>query len=151
MISRSFVAALAIWLSAISADAQSGAPFAQLSALAYRLVPDFFQLPNEWHFSEVSGVAIDSQRHIFVFQRAAPMLSEFDANGKFLREIAAGLFTHPHGLRIDAEDNIWTTDDGSHLVLKLNRDGRPLLVLGRKGVAAEADWLFNEPTDVAFD
>ncbi len=108
---------------------QRAAPPPQVSALPYRVVPDFFQLPNEWHFGEVSGVAIDSHRHIFVFQRAAPMLSEFDANGKFLREIGAGLFTHPHGLRIDAQDNIWTTDDGSHLVLKLNHDGRPLLVL----------------------
>jgi hypothetical protein len=127
------------------------APLTQVSALPYRVVPDFFQFPREWHFGEISAVAIDSQRHIFVFQRAAPMLSEFDPNGKFVREIGAGLFIHPHGLRIDAEDNIWTTDDGSHLVLKLSHDGRPLLVLGRKGVAAEADWLFNEPTDVAFD
>jgi DNA-binding beta-propeller fold protein YncE len=151
MISRSFITALGILLSSISADAQSAAPLMQVSALPYRVVPDFFQLPGEWHFGEVSAVAIDSQGHIFVFQRVTPMLSEFDTNGKFLREVAAGLFIHPHGLRIDAEDNIWTTDDGSHLVLKLNHDGRPLLVLGRKGVAAEADWLFNEPTDLAFD
>jgi DNA-binding beta-propeller fold protein YncE len=146
MISRSFATALIMLLSSIIA-----APLTQVPALPYRVVPDFFQFPAEWHFGEVSGVAIDSQRHIFIFQRAAPMLSEFDTNGKFLREIGAGLFTHPHGLRIDVEDHIWTTDDGSHLVLKLNHDGRPLLVLGRKGVAAEADWLFNEPTDVAFD
>jgi hypothetical protein len=64
--------------------------------------------------------------------------------------IGNGLFTHPHGLRIDDADNIWTTDDGSHLVLKLSPAGRVLLVLGRKETAAEADWLFNQPTDVAF-
>ncbi len=151
MISRSFAAPLAFLLLSVIANAQNAARRTEVLALPYRVVPNFFQLPNEWHFGEVSGVAIDSQRHIFVFQRAAPMLSEFDTNGKFVREIGAGLFTHPHGLRIDAQDNIWTTDDGSHLVLKLNHDGRPLLVLGRKGVAAEANWLFNEPTDVAFD
>jgi DNA-binding beta-propeller fold protein YncE len=133
------------------AVAGADAPFAQVPTLSYRAVPNFFQTPKEWHFGEVSGVAIDSRGHIFIFQRVTPMLSEFDANGKFLREIGPGLFTHPHGLRIDPEDNIWTTDDGSNLVLKLAHDGRPLLVLGRKGVAAEADWLFNEPTDIAFD
>lgn len=144
-------ALLVLFLSTTASVAETEVPVAQVPALSYRVVPDFFQYPHEWHFGEVSGVAVNSQGHIFVFQRAAPMLSEFDRSGKFLREIGAGLFTHPHGLRIDAQDNIWTTDDGSHLVLKLDHDGRPLLVLGRKGVAAEADWLFNEPTDIAFD
>jgi len=145
------IGSLVLSLSAIVSVAETNSPASQVAGLPYRVVPDFFHWPNEWHFGEVSGVASDSQGHIFVFQRTTPMLSEFDGSGKFLREVGAGLFTHPHGLRIDAEDNIWTTDDGSHLVLKLDHNGRPLLVLGRKGVAAEADWLFNEPTDVAFD
>ena len=78
------------------------------------------------------------------------MLAEYDESGKFLRSIGDGLFTHPHGLRIDHDDNLWITDDGSHLVLKLSPQGHVLLVLGRKDVAAESDWLFNQPTDVAF-
>jgi DNA-binding beta-propeller fold protein YncE len=78
------------------------------------------------------------------------MLSEYDEHGTYLRTIGDGLFTHPHGLRVDQDDNLWTTDDGSHLVLKLSQAGHVLLVLGRKGVAAESDWLFNQPTDVAF-
>jgi DNA-binding beta-propeller fold protein YncE len=153
MIARSLflTGLLILFISSITLVEATDAPFAQVPALSYRAVPNFFQMPKEWHFGEVSGVAIDSRGHIFIFQRTAPMLSEFDGDGKFLREIGAGLFTHPHGLRIDPDDNIWTTDDGSHLVLKLDHDGRPLLVLGRKGVAAEADWLFNEPTDIACD
>jgi DNA-binding beta-propeller fold protein YncE len=118
--------------------------------LPYRVIPDFFKLPEDWHPGEVSCVALNSKGNIFVFQRAKPMLAEFDPNGKFLREIGSGLFAHPHGLRIDGEDNIWTTDDGDHLVLKLTPEGRVLLVLGRRGTPAEADWLFNQPTDVAF-
>ena len=76
--------------------------------------------------------------------------SEYDEHGTYLRSLGEGLFTHPHGLRVDEDDNLWTTDDGSHLVLKLSPAGGVLLVLGRKGVAAESDWLFNQPTDVAF-
>jgi sugar lactone lactonase YvrE len=99
---------------------------------------------------EASAVALSSKGHIFLFQRAEPMLAEYDENGSYLRSLGSGLFTHPHGLRIDKDDNLWTTDDGSHLVLKLSSAGRVLLVLGRKNVAAESDWLFNQPTDVAF-
>jgi DNA-binding beta-propeller fold protein YncE len=99
---------------------------------------------------EASGVALNSKGHIYLFQRAKPMLSEYDETGEYLRSVGDGLFTHPHGLRIDPDDNLWTTDDGSHLVLKLSPAGRVLLVLGRKDLAAEAEWLFNRPTDIAF-
>ena len=118
--------------------------------LGYRVVADFFHQPDGMTMGEASGVALNSKGHIFLFQRATPMLSEYDEHGTYLRSIGEGLFTHPHGLRIDGEDNLWTTDDGSHVVLKLSPAGRVLLVLGRKNVAAESDWLFNQPTDVAF-
>jgi streptogramin lyase len=124
--------------------------FVPVPELAYRVVPDFFQLPAGMNFGEASGVALDSKGHIFLFHRAKSMLVEFDSSGKFLRSLGEGLFDHPHGLRIDKDDNIWTTDDGNHLVLKLDRDGRVLLVLGRKDWGAEGDWVFNKPTDVAF-
>ena len=124
--------------------------FYPVPELGYHVIPDFFHAQDGINVGEASGVALNSQGHIFLFQRAQPMLAEYDERGIFLRSIGEGLFTHPHGLRIDDDDNLWTTDDGSHLVLKLSREGRVLLVLGRKGVAAESDWLFNQPTDVAF-
>lgn len=144
--------AIAFWLLAgRAALSQTGSPeFSPVPELPYRTVTNFFQLPAGMSFGEASGVALDSKGHIFVFHRAKPMLVEFDADGRFRRAIGDGLFDHPHGLRIDADDNIWTTDDGNHLVLKLDHDGRVLLVLGRKNSGAEADWLFNGPTDVAF-
>jgi DNA-binding beta-propeller fold protein YncE len=152
MIARSLAQAVTfLGFAAMNASAQNAATIKPVPALAYRAVPDFFKIPSAMNFGEVSGVALNSEGHIFVFQRRKPMLIEFDHDGKYLREIGDGLFDHPHGLRIDADDNIWTTDDGSHLVLKLDKNGRVLLVLGRRGEAAEADWLFNLPTDVAFD
>jgi DNA-binding beta-propeller fold protein YncE len=78
------------------------------------------------------------------------MLTEYDGNGNYVQSLGEGIFSHPHGLRIDADDNIWTTDDGSHLVLKLTPQGDVLLVLGRINTGAEGDWLFNKPADVAF-
>ena len=117
--------------------------------LNYKPVPDFFKLPPGLNFGEVPAVALDSEGHIFVFTRGHQPLMEFDSSGKFIRSIGDGLFTRPHGLRIDANGNIWTVDVASHLVLKLNREGRVLLVLGRKDYAGEEDWAFNRPTDVA--
>jgi len=124
--------------------------FRAVPELGYRVNPDFFHGSERLSLGEASGIALNSKGHIFLFQRALPMLTEYDAAGNFVRSIGEGLFTHPHGLRIDRDENIWTTDDGSHLVLKLSPAGQVLLVLGRKDVAAEADWLFNQPTDVAF-
>jgi DNA-binding beta-propeller fold protein YncE len=124
--------------------------FQAVPELPYQVVPGFFKMPEGAVAGEASGVAVNSKGHIFLFQRTEPMLAEYDASGEFVRAIGKGLFTHPHGLRIDAEDNLWTTDDGSHVVLKLDPAGKVMLVLGRIHTAGEADWLFNQPADVAF-
>jgi DNA-binding beta-propeller fold protein YncE len=124
--------------------------FQAVPELPYQVVPGFFKMPEGAVAGEASGVAVNSKGHIFLFQRTEPMLSEFDSKGVFVRSLGTGLFTHPHGLRIDVEDNIWTTDDGSHVVLKLDPAGKVLLVLGKIHTAGEADWLFNLPTDVTF-
>src|ERR1700683_4581161 len=124
--------------------------FKAVPELPYRVVPNFFKFPKGMVAGEASGVAVNSKGHIFLFQRTKPMLAEYDAKGNFIQSIGEGLFSHPHGLRIDADDNLWTTDDGSHLVLKLDPSGSVLLVLGRINPGAEANWLFNKPADVAF-
>jgi DNA-binding beta-propeller fold protein YncE len=149
---RSILLAASVFLSVgvLAADAQVVLPPAQrVPELAYQVVPEFFEYPADWVTGEASGVALNSRGHIFLFQRAKPMLSEFDESGRYLRSLGEGLFDHPHGLRIDSQDNIWTTDDTNHTVLKLSPAGKVLLVLGRRNNGGEADWLFNKPADVA--
>jgi DNA-binding beta-propeller fold protein YncE len=119
--------------------------------LNYEAVPDFFQLPAGEHFVEMAGVAVNSKGHVYVFHRGKHPLMEFDANGKYLRSIADDLFLTAHTVRVDAEDNIWTTDVGAHMVLKLSPDGRVLLSLGRMRMPGDDVLHFNQPTDVAFD
>lgn len=118
--------------------------------LSYQVMPGFFKLPDHFNFGEVSGVALDRQGHIFVFNRGPQPLVEFSASGKFLRTIGAGLFEGSHGLRIDPQGNLWTTDVTTNVVLRLNQQGHVTMVLGRKGRAGETESLFNHPTDVAF-
>jgi len=136
----------------------------KLPDLGYQPVPDFFILPSGANFGEVSGIALNSKGHIFVFNRGSKPLMEFDGDGKFIRTLGDGLFKSSHGLRIDSKDNIWITDIGLNIVLKLSPEGRVLMVLGRNDKAGEFlaqsysstllnynAPLFNQPTDVAFD
>lgn len=124
--------------------------------LPLRTETNFFQLPEGYNFGEVTGVATNSVGHLFVFHRGPHALLEFDADGAFVREIGAGLFSSAHGLQVDRHDNIWTTDVGAHLVLKFNPNGRVAMVLGQRdtpGTWEEAKdiVLFDQPADVAFD
>jgi DNA-binding beta-propeller fold protein YncE len=119
----------------------------------YIPVPDAFELPANMNFGSVSGVAINSKGHVFLLHRGPSPLMEFTADGKFVRALGDGLYDRPHGLRIDSDDNIWTTDVGGHVVYKFSPAGRILMVLGVRG--RPGDWhdfghlkLFNEPNDI---
>ena len=112
-------------------------------------VPDFLKLPPDLYLGEAAGVAVNSKGHVFVFSRggtsgpaygaAAAQLLEFDADGKFVREIGRNLYawSFAHAVRIDKEDNIWAVDKGSDMVIKFNPDGRVMMVFGRKKEASD--------------
>ena len=61
---------------------------------------------------------------------------EFDREGNFLRSWGEGTFPRAHGLHIDAEDNLWCTDDGGHFVRKCTPEGKVLLEIGVPGQPA---------------
>jgi len=122
--------------------------------LGYVPVPVSFNLPDGLKLGAPSSVAVNSQGHVLVFNRGDHPLVEFDKDGKFVRSLGDGRYTRPHGMRLDADDNIWTTDVNGHTVTKMSPQGEVLLVLGVKGQAGE--WneaansrLLNEPTDLA--
>jgi sugar lactone lactonase YvrE len=146
--------------------------------IPFRSVPDFLQLPPDLYFGEVAGVAVNSKGHIFVFSRgnttgpaygaSSAQLLEFDADGRFLREIGHNLYawSYAHTVKVDPHDNIWVTDKGSDVVVKFNPAGRVEMVFGRRQEASDAgtgplkevtpplppeDGLFRQVTDVAWD
>jgi hypothetical protein len=47
-----------------------------------------------------------------------------------LRSWGEGLFTRADGLFIDADDNLYCTDDGGHTVRKCRADGKVPLTIG---------------------
>jgi sugar lactone lactonase YvrE len=73
--------------------------------------------------------------------------------GTLLRAFGAGLFAWPHGLYVDAEDNIWVTDaragDGKgHQVVKMSATGVVLMRLGVAETPGNDALHFNGPTAV---
>ena len=124
-------------------------------ALDYAAVADPLPLPAGMTIGASASVAFDSKGHLYVLNRGAQALVEFDENAKFMRAFGEG-FRRTHGLRIDRDGNIWVTDVGAHIVVKMNPQGQTLLTIGTKGEAGEwneaaQSHRLNEPNDVAFN
>jgi hypothetical protein len=146
--------------------------------IPFQSVPDPLKLPTDLYLGEAAGVAVNSKGHIFVLSRgnstgpaygaAATQLLEFDAEGRFLREIGHNLYawSYAHSVKIDQEDNIWVADKGSDMVIKFSPEGRVAMVFGRKQEASDektgplphpnpplppVDGLFRQVTDMAWD
>ncbi|MBI4471882.1 MAG: hypothetical protein HY646_04380, partial [Acidobacteria bacterium] len=118
--------------------------------ISYDSAPNLLKMPPEIHLGEVAGVATNSRGHFFVYTRTGnptamlgasriithggSRLFQFDQNGNFVREIGQGIygFLMAHGVRVDAQDNIWTIDEAANQIVKFSPEGRVLMVLGRK-------------------
>jgi hypothetical protein len=118
--------------------------------LAFDANADLLRTPATMYVGEVGGVGRNSQGRIFVytrtghpyatlgdnrtFYRGGSRLLEFDASGKFVRELGQDVygFNTAFGLRVDPQDNVWTIDQSASQVVKFDPQGRVTLVLGRK-------------------
>lgn len=121
------------------------------AARAYEQVADWAKLPAGTSWQDMMAIDIDSKGDIYVLQRTPFQVMVFNAKGKFLRSWNMGDLPRVHGLRIDAQDNLWITDRKLHQVFKYSRDGKLLMELGTRGVAGDNDSkvALNGPADVA--
>src|SRR5262249_22753696 len=107
--------------------------------------PNFFKLPADMNFGEVSGIAVNSKGEIAIYTRSnsasgpaygatASQILLFDKTGKFLREIGKGLYawSYAHDVRFDKDDNLWAIDKGSDMIVRINPEGHVTMVFGRK-------------------
>jgi sugar lactone lactonase YvrE len=140
--------------------------------------PDYFVLPGDMNFGEVSAVATNSKGHVFILSRSnakgnlhggsATQVFEFDEKGKYVREYGRDLYSfgYGHGIRIDKNDNIWVVDKGTDMATQINaKTGKVMMVLGRREELSARYWTqereadnrppeeggFREPTDIAWD
>jgi sugar lactone lactonase YvrE len=122
--------------------------------LDYAVAPAAVTLPAGRTMGATASVAFDANGHLWVLSRGDQAFFEFNPDGTFIRSFGDKLFTRAHGLRIDREGNLWATDVGGHVVVKLTRDGQLLLTIGTKGEAGEwneaaGSRRLNQPNDVA--
>jgi hypothetical protein len=150
--------------------------------IKFESIANALQLPAGLYLGEVGGVATNSRGEIFVYTRtghptitigtARPFahggsrLFEFDANGKYVREIGKDTygFMYAAQVRVDPSDNIWVVDEMTNMVMEFDAQRRVSMTLGRKeesvrvparppqgtGAGQPTD-LFDRPTDVAWD
>jgi hypothetical protein len=174
---KRLLAAAIVLLSPVAIAQQAAQQTAPL--IPYDSVPNFLKLPSDLNMGEAAGVAVNSKGHIFVFHRGgsshgpafantAAQLWEFEADGRFIREIGKNLYawSFAHAVRIDKDDNIWVIDKGSDMIVRFNPEGHVTMVIGRKPEASDADTKpyehvnpplppqngrFRQPTDVTWD
>ena len=129
----------------------------------YRSVEGWAKMPPGRSWGASYGVDIDRDgKSVWVFERCGenscaksnldPVL-KFDETGKLAKAFGGGMFIFPHGMYVDAQDNVWVTDGlgaggKGHQVFKFSPDGKLLLTLGKPGVASDATDTFNKPSDV---
>jgi DNA-binding beta-propeller fold protein YncE len=99
----------------------------------------------------ISAVTADTQGHLYVLHRPAhgnPVVV-LDAQGHLLRSWGHGLFTIPHGIRLDPDGNVWTVDARTSMVYKFTPEGQQLLAISVGDVPEPCRGLCGA-TDVAF-
>ena len=99
----------------------------------YEVIDNWAKLPDGWSFKDVGAVATDSKDQVYVFNRGEHPMMVFDRDGNFLRSWGEGQYPRAHGLHIDADDTLYLTDDGGHVVRKCTTMGKILMEIGTPG------------------
>lgn len=108
----------------------------------------FLQWPGGVEIGALSSVQVGKGGQIYVLHRGNPPLLEFDAKGEYRRGWGSGLFKVAHGLRVDRDGFIWTTDNGNHVVRKFSPAGELLLTLGEVDKPGAGGDHFRSPDDL---
>ena len=169
-------AALLLATAALQAQQPAGPPTAERTNKApnpYETIAGWAKMPEGRMWGSTSGVGIDKDGvSVWVAERCGanscigsnldPVL-KFDAKGNLVKSFGEGMIQVPHGLYVDRDGNIWTTDWASpggaqngavrdstkgHQVIKWSPAGKVLLTLGKAGGGREPEY-FWQPNAVA--
>lgn len=72
-----------------------------------------------------------------------------DPKGKVLRSFGKGMYTIPHGIKVDPDGNVWTIDSSTSMVLKFSPEGKKLMEIDVGGIP-DPKRAFCGATDIAF-
>ena len=142
------------------------------AALAQNHAPNPYQVVEGWAddppgrgWGSTSAVfpARDGSGNVWVAERCGanscaerPELDPivlYSPQGEVVRSFGKGLFLWPHGIHVDAGNNVWVTDarggaERGHQIHKFDADGELLMSLGVAGVGGLGETIFNQPSDV---
>ena len=146
---------------ASSAGAQNSAPN------AHQTIEDWATLPGDRVWGATSAIyPANNGRDIWIAERCGTNLCVgsdldpvmlFDPDGYIIKSFGAGMITWPHGMYVDADDNVWIADavgyapmpkGVGHTIMKFSPDGELLMRLGEEGVAGDGNNVFNKPSDI---
>jgi peptidylamidoglycolate lyase len=166
MIVKSFSrppAVLLLGTVAVMTAAGAGPAARTAAAPGYEEVKTWPALPAGFQMGEAAGVAADTDGHVFVFHRPGrgfdpgaaeplrdPAVLMIDAgSGRLVRSWGADRFLVPHGITVDASNNVFLTDVGLQQVFKFTHDGALVFAIGEPRVGKWDAAHFDQPTDVA--
>jgi len=144
---RSAIALFLVTLPLAAADLATGPP------LPHKLVENWPQLPQNWNFGESSGVDVDRDDNVWVFNRGKHGLMQFDKFGKLLGHWSDLQIGRAHGMRVDPLGSIWLVDQAGNALFKYDRFGHIKMVIANPGNAPgdnDAKYGFHHPTGVSF-
>lgn len=121
--------------------------------LPHKLVKNWAQLPPGWNFGETSGVSVDKNDNVWVFNRGPHPVIQFDKTGKMLQAWKEVPIVSSHGIRVDPEGFVWLVDVAGHQLIKMTSSGRVVMRIGGVGGAPgndETKEAFNRPTGIIF-
>jgi hypothetical protein len=173
---------------AVAVSGAVGALAQQMSGdvprIPFDTVSDFFKYSPDMNFGEVLGIAVSPKGRIVVlnhpgsamsgplYGNASTQLLEFDATGKFVREVGKNVYGlgYSHSVRFDKYENLWVVDKGTNAVVKFSPAGYVTMNLGRRPEGPDdpeesyysprrnaaqtpvhVDGQFRQPTDIAWD
>jgi len=133
----------------------------------YATIEGWAELPDGRVWGSTSAVyPANDGKHIWVAERCGTNLCVdsdvdpvllYDLDGNVVKSFGAGMITWPHGMHVDADDNVWIADavgyapvpEGiGHTIMKFSPDGELLMRLGKEGVAGDGTDVFNKPSDM---
>jgi len=161
MASRKRLAALIVAAAPVISLAQNSAPN------PYETIEGWAELPDNRTWGSTSAIyPTNDGRHIWVAERCGTNLCVgsdvdpvllYDLDGNLVRSFGSGMITWPHGMFVDADDNVWIADavgyapvpEGiGHTIMKFSPEGELLMRLGKEGVAGDGTDVFNKPSDM---
>ncbi len=101
----------------------------------------------------ISDIALDQQGHIYVTDKAAARVTQFDQSGRLQRVIGRwgsniDEFVRPKGIAVDSSRRIWVVDAASEVAKIYDDQARLLLFFGLPG---NKPGMMNLPAKIAID